>query len=295
MRALLNSDNLPFVSGFPPGHFYSPLPDVRDISDNASVLFDQSLKGLDGIDMDEARQSHLLSCFANLYPDTQFPEKKVPEYRYYLDNPYFSFGDGIILGCVLRHFKPKRVTEIGAGFSSAEMLDARDHFLAQELELTIIEPHPDRLYALLSEKDRASCKIQVAPVQAVDVRIFALLEENDILFVDSSHVGKIQSDVLHIIFRILPMLKRGVIVHFHDIIWPFEYPRYWLEHGRAWNEAYLLRAFLQFNTAFEILYFNSFMAIHHSKALQERMPLVLRPSSSHETVGNSSLWLRKKS
>ena len=121
----------------------------------------------------------------------------------------------------------------------------------------------------------------------------ALMRENDILFVDSSHVAKTQSDVVHLLFKILPSLNKGVIIHFHDILWPFEYPRLWLDDGRAWNEAYFLRAFLQFNSAFRILYFNSMMENRLSDFLRSTMPLAMKTPSSRLTPGNTSLWIRK--
>jgi hypothetical protein len=93
--------------------------------------------------------------------------------------------------------------------------------------------------------------VTVARLQDVDQEIFARLKANDILFIDSSHVAKIGSDVNHLMSEILPILAPGVHIHFHDIFYPFEYPRQWVEEGRAWNEAYLLEAFLSFNSEFE--------------------------------------------
>jgi hypothetical protein len=93
---------------------------------------------------------------------------------------------------------------------------------------------------------------------------------------------------------VIPGLASGVIIHIHDIFWPFEYPKKWLKTGRAWNEAYLLLAFLQFNSAFDILFFNSYLELHHKKLLRRKLPLILRQSSSKMTYGNSSLWIRKR-
>lgn len=293
LRGVLDSDNFAFVRDFPPGHFYSPLPDLAEVLQNAAAVFDSSHRELKGVNLNENEQKRLLLILAKFYPDLPFKADRIPQHRYFLDNPFFSFGDGIILYSLMRCFKPARVIEVGSGFSSAEMLDVNDRFFENGIDFTFIEPYPERLYGLLSAEDRKRCKVKVLPVQQVDPSVFSALEENDILFVDSSHVGKIRSDVLHLLFEILPQLKRGVIVHFHDVLWPFEYPRNWLEGGRAWNEAYFLRAFLQYNCSFEILYFNSFMAIHQSKALQMMMPLVLKTPSANDTVGNSSLWLRK--
>ena len=127
----------------------------------------------------------------------------------------------------------------------------------------------------------------------VSESLFADLQENDFLFVDSSHVAKVHSDVAHIVFKVLPTLRAGVIVHFHDVPWPFEYPKSWFEYGRAWNEAYFLRAFLQHNSSFRVLYFNSMMEIHHEQFVRRELPLALTAPSSTLTPGNTSLWLRR--
>ena len=293
VRSLLNSENYIYVRDFPPGHFYSPLPDLPEVRRTSASVFNRSATAIEGIDLREANQLSLTDAFGELYGELPFSAEKTANLRYYFDNPYFSFGDGVILYSILRFFKPKRVIEIGSGFSSAEMLDVSDRFLGGTVSFTFIEPFPDRLYGLLSERDRKVCTVEIKPVQEVDLGLFSSLEENDILFVDSSHVAKTNSDVLYILFRIMPVLKKGVIVHFHDIPWPFEYPQRWIEGGRAWNEAYFLRAFLQYNHAFEIVYFNSFVAEHHRNRLAERLPLSVATPSFDDTVGNTSLWLRK--
>jgi len=221
------------------------------------------------------------------------PEMKAPDYRYHFDNAYFSYGDGVLLYSFLRHFRPKQVTEVGSGFSSALMLDVNERYLDGKTQFTFVEPYPDRLFSLLSDRDRQSNLVETKVVQHVDSSVFTRLKEGDILFIDSSHVAKTHSDVLHILFNVLPSLNRGVIVHFHDILWPFEYPVSWLTDGRAWNEAYFLRAFLQYNPSFEILFFNSYMALHQREILAKDMPLALKIPSSTVTPGNSSLWIRK--
>src|SRR6185295_14291779 len=119
----------------------------------------------------------------------------------------------------------------------------------------LIEPYPDLVKRLLRPDDFDRVQFIRSLVQDVPLKIFDVLEANDILFIDSSHVCKVGSDVYHELFRILPRLRPGVIIHFHDIFWPFEYPEDWLREGRAWNELYLMRAFLQHNEAYEILLF----------------------------------------
>lgn len=116
---------------------------------------------------------------------------------------------------------------------------------------------------------------------------FSNLAANDILFIDSSHVGKIGSDVLYELFEILPRLQEGVIIHFHDVFYPFEYPREWVESFHwAWNETYFLHAFLQYNQTFKILFFNDYLAKLFPNLLEKATPLALKNTGG-------SLWMRK--
>jgi hypothetical protein len=130
-------------------------------------------------------------------------------------------------------------------------------------------------------------------VQDVDPAVFAALEAGDVLFIDSTHVAKMDSDVLYLLFQVLPTLADGVLVHVHDVPWPFEYPRIWLEQGKAWNEAYLLRAFLMYNSAFEIAFYGPFLAARHPEALARALPAATRSPSNPVTLAHSSIWLRK--
>jgi len=113
------------------------------------------------------------------------------------------------------------------------------------------------------------------------------LKEDDILFIDSSHVSKIGSDLNYIFFEILPHLNSGVLIHFHDIFYPFEYPKKWiLERNMVFNENYILRAFLEYNSAFNILIFNDFLQYYYKDWFSENMPLCLKNQGQ-------SIWLRK--
>ena len=243
----------------PPGHFYSPLPDLKQVRDRLEIPVGD-VNELPGIDLKPRDQLALLGNFATYYPDIPFPQNETAGTRYYFDNPYFGEGDGIVLYSFLRHFKPEQVIEIGSGFSSALILDVNETILQPPAKLTFIEPHSERLRGLLTAKDHDNHTLLEKPVQQVGMDTFESLNENDILFIDSSHIVKFGSDVEHIVSTILPALKPGVIIHFHDILWPFEYPKEWVMQGISWNEAYFLRAFLEFNDTFEILYFNSFIA-----------------------------------
>lgn len=293
VRSLLESGNIISIRFAYPGHFYSPIPDLNEIEYKSKYIFDNTTKDIPTLNVNEKSMIQLHKKFVTYYHEMPFPERETKSFRYHFDNPYFSYGDGVILYCLMRHLDPNRIIEVGSGYSSAAMMDTNDLFLDKRAKLTFIEPYPHRLFGLISEYDKGKLNVLSEPVQEIDVNMFGCLQANDILFIDSSHVAKFGSDVLHIVFHILPHLKKGVIVHFHDIIWPFEYPKSWLLSGRSWNEAYFLRAFLQYNSAFEIIYFNSFMALHHTGILKDSMPKMLERPSQTIMPGNSSLWIRK--
>ena len=283
---LLKSNNLHVFSVYPPGHFSSPIPNIRDILSRKEAVFDQSVRDIPGVDLREQQQINLLQALAEYYVDLPFTPKSIGPRRYYYENDFFSYGDAIILFSMLRHYRPRRVIEIGSGFSSAVMLDTNELFLGDSTDLTFVEPNPDRLLGLLKDNREDECYVIQKRIQDIDLSVVESLDENDFLFVDSSHVLKVGSDVGYIVFHVLPRLKRGVMVHFHDIPWPFEYPREWLRRGIIWNETYFLRSFLQYNNAFQILYFNAYIYQFHREILGQKMPLCLRNPGG-------SLWLKK--
>lgn len=297
-EALADRDNLRYIRLVPPGHFYSPLLDIREIDAQAQRLFDKTVREIPGIRLNHEEQLRLLQDFAALYDECPFPETRGPSARYFLDNEYFSYGDGITLYSFLRHYHPQRIIEIGSGFSSAAMLDVNERFFGGSIQCTFVEPYPERLQGLMTADDTTRHTVLKQKVQDVDLEIFDALGADDILFVDSSHVAKTGSDVCHLFSTVLPRLRQGVIIHFHDITWPFEYPRNWIETGMSWNEAYFLKAFLQYNSAFQIVYFCSFIEAVGRELLAKSMPLALKAATQTSplvTPSNSSLWLRKMS
>lgn len=283
-----NTDiDMNFVTSYPPGHFYSPLPSTAEIRRIADRVWNNDPLSILGINLRIREQQRLFAKFIKYYAEMPFSEQKKDGYRYYFDNIHFCHADAIILYCMMREFRPNRVIEVGSGFSSCVMLDTNQYFLETSTKFTFIEPYPERLLKHVTEEDSRQIRLFNAFVQDVEVEVFKELQANDILFLDCSHVGKIGSDVLHLLFEILPCLAPGVIIHFHDIFYPFEYPRQWVETSkRAWNETYFVRAFLQFNSAFEILYFNNYLGKMHKVMLEKHMPMTL-----HNIGG--SLWLKK--
>jgi len=269
------------------GHYYSPLPNIAEVQSNAKSLFRKDVKLGASIELREHLQESLLEELATFYQDFDWPKQASPSHRYYSENAMFGPGSAFSLYAMLRRFRPKRVIEIGSGFSSAVMLDTSERFLDNQVQFTFIEPCPKRLLSILRSDDHEHCRIVEDVMQNVPVSTFRELEPNDFLFIDSSHVSKIGSDVNFYLFEILPVVQSGVIIHIHDVYWPFEYPQSWITKGIAWNEAYLLRAFLQYNNQFEILQFNSFLAYRFSAFFSEHLPGILADPGS-------SIWLRKR-
>jgi hypothetical protein len=275
------------LGDIPPGHFYSPIPSLDDVRREEVALFDTTHRTMPGVDLREQEQLALLTQFAgNFYADMPFQAHRVENLRFYFENPMFSYGDAISLYSMIRHLKPRQIVEVGSGFSSAVALDTNDLFFNGQIQTTFIEPYNERLLSLINQRDKGKSKIIEARVQDVDVSVFSTLEENDILFVDSTHVSKIGSDVNRLFFEILPSLAKGVYIHFHDIFLPFEYPPQWIYEGRAWNEAYVLRAFLQYNQCFEVVLMNAFMGMFHGAFFHEKMPLFMKNTGG-------SLWIKK--
>jgi len=271
----------------PPGHFYSPVVSVEEAKRDEHRIFDTVPRELPGINLNESKQLDLLEEFEDLYSSINFPTTKNTTHRYYYENPAYSYSDAIMLNCMMRHTRPKRVIEVGSGYSSCAMLDTNEIFLDRSVIFTFIEPYPDLLKSLVRKGDLSSINIVEARLQDVSVDKFSELDADDILFIDSTHVCKTGSDVNFLLFDILPRLKSGVYIHIHDIFYPFEYPKYWVFEGRSWNEIYALRAFLQFNDAFRIVMMNTFLEHFHAQRFAANMPLCLKNTGG-------SIWLRRE-
>ncbi len=140
-----------------------------------------------------------------------FRAQKTAGMRYYFENPAYSYSDAILLHCMLRHVRPKRIIEIGSGFSSCATLDTNEIFFDNAIATTFIEPFPALLLSLITEEDRKRITIIPRRLQDVDLAEFAQLEAGDILFIDSTHVSKVNSDVNRIFSRYCRRCSRASI------------------------------------------------------------------------------------
>jgi predicted O-methyltransferase YrrM len=273
----------------PPGHYFSPIPSIPEIRLQENELWpsERNLRTLGGIDWNEENQLKLLETFKKYYKDLPFEAQKARRLRYFYRNPSYSYSDAIFLYCFIRHLKPKRIIEVGSGYSSCLMIDTNEIHFQGSIALTCIEPYPKLLKSLISKRDCDTIQIIDKRLQDVDMSLFQQLSPGDILFIDSTHVSKIGSDVNQVFFNILPALKDGVFVHFHDIFCDFEYLREWVYKGVAWNEAYLLRAFLQWNWQFQIAFCNTYLESLYEPEFTLHFPLCLINTGG-------SIWLEKK-
>jgi Methyltransferase domain len=274
------------VGPWPPGHFGSPYPSQRDV-DRAKKGWANPSEALPGIDLNVDGQLSLVERLGVFRDAITLPPSPSPGWRFSNDNPFFGNADALALYAMIRELRPRRIIEVGSGFSSALMLDVNERFCDGGIDFLFIEPYPDRLHELLRPADLEQVQIATSPVQEIPLNTFDSLEAGDILFIDSSHVVKMGSDVNYLYFEVLPRLKRDVHVLIHDIFYPFEYPSDWLEKRKiAWSEGYLLRAFLQYSNAFEISLFCDYLLRFHAERVRSHYPELAR--------GNpGSIWMRR--
>jgi predicted O-methyltransferase YrrM len=258
-----------------PGHFYSPLTSPLD-TQRAVACLSSSGSEVPGIDLAVDRQ---LALHAEI---VKFLDEPLPGPRYAADNSQYGSADGAVYRAVLNCLSPARVIEVGSGFSTAILLDEIDRSLPQT-SVTCIEPFPQRLFDLLRESDTGRLTLHKKPVQDVPLDVYDQLSPGDVLFIDSTHVVKAGSDVNWLFLHVLPRLAPGVVVHVHDVFWPFEYPKKWLVERRDWTEDYLLRAFLIGNADWEIMLFSSWLWRCHPELVPARL--------AGQEPG--SIWLRR--
>ncbi|WP_170149083.1 class I SAM-dependent methyltransferase [Geodermatophilus normandii] len=253
-----------------PGHFYNP---ATTPADRERAIAGRSRPSR-AVDLREDDQCRLAG---------QLDLSRPPSDRWIPDNSMYGAADASVLRGMLLHFRPRRIVEIGSGYSTALALDVAERHLP-DLRITCVEPYADRLRSRLRPGDADRLTLHEEPVQDVGVgELTEGMTAGDVLLIDSSHVVKAGSDVAWLLLRVLPELPDGVLVHVHDVHWPFEYPDQWLREGRDWNEAYFLEAFLAYNERFRVLLFVDWLATEH--------PELVAPEN--RSVRGGAIWLEK--
>jgi predicted O-methyltransferase YrrM len=271
----------------PPGHFFSPVVDPDLVRDYVDMNRRAGPDDLGGITFDLNEMEAFWTANRDVIAATPFKDQKSQENRYYYGGGPYSYGDATTARAMIAHFKPKKVIEIGSGYSTACMLDAADHAKLKKFHITCIEPYPTRLKSVLRPDDIGSkVSLYEQGVQGMDLAMFEALEPNDILFIDSTHVLKTGSDVHYELFYIMPKLKKGVIVHFHDCRFPLEYSDIQIfKKNYSWNEAYGVRALLMYSEKFKVFFSGSLFA-------RERRALVEATYPKYLHNPGSALWIR---
>lgn len=249
-------------------HYYEPQFDFRNKEKDFSLD-----RNLSGIDLNEATQLAYLEQFVYCKELEGISLERGSELQFYLNNGSFESGDAEYWYQIIRHIKPKKIIEVGSGNSTLMAIMAIEKNKAEDSSYdcghTCIEPYE------MPWLEKTDVSVLRKKVENVELKFFSQLEENDILFIDSSHVIRPQGDVLFEYLELLPQLNKGVIVHVHDIFFPKNYPKEWLEEKVVlWNEQYLLEAFLCHNSSWEIIGALNYLSYHHFDKLKTISPFL---------------------
>jgi len=277
-----------------PIHFYSPVPDVEDL--RRRRVWDARSE-LPGVAFNRDYQLELLASVGEAFGhECAWPARRPVDAGasdFYTENGSFSFGCAASTHCMIRRFKPSLVVEIGSGQSSIvidQALAANSMETGAPARHCVVDPYPS---PALAQHRGVSAELTDTRVELLDPHWFDALSAGDILFIDSGHTVRIGGDVNFLFLEVLPRLAPGVLVHVHDIPLPWDYPpAYSTRPGvrHFWTEAYLLQAFLAFNSAFEVMLAMRYLMTEERQAFLRAFrhfePL------SHQTV-SGSFWLRR--
>jgi predicted O-methyltransferase YrrM len=274
---------------WPLDHYYSPIADTRALSGEParSRVWPRAAPETPGIDWRPEQQVSLLRDQLACHDGFSIADGPTDDPRdYHAANEMFSRLDAWILQAMLRYLRPRRMIEVGCGWSSLVTARVIREQLGGSIDFTCIEPNPP---AFLAGGVEGISRSIALPVEQVPVDTFLELGAGDVLFIDSSHTVKTGGDVVFLLQEVLPRLADGVVVHIHDIFLPRDYPQEWVLAGRSWNEMYAVRAFLCFNSGFEILLGVAWMRAFHPDILGAVLP----GYPEQYPDGGGSLWIRR--
>lgn len=287
-----------------PTHFYFPVPNLKSFQ-HKDWSACRPCAALDFRLEDQIRRLRAeVLPYAN---ECRFPESCTGDcHQFHFNNGFFERIDADVAYSFVRHHHPETIVEIGSGNTTLVLAAALQKNAAAGFqgELTTIDPYPA---PFLKDNVAGLTRIVASPVQQVPLDLFRSLRAGDILFIDSSHVVSMDNDVLYECLRILPELAPGVLVHFHDIFTPLDYPKKFVMNNLCfWGEQYLLEAFLAFNPVFNVVWSSSAMQQFHPDVLRQafpswegsfqRMPADLRvfsPTLDGKNVWPCSLWIAR--
>lgn len=254
-------------------HYYQPVFDPATIPDR---VWDRR-HDLPGIDFREDAQLEMLRRLADHGDETDWPAERRGD-GYYTGSGAFGASSAYLLHAFVRHFKPNRVVEVGAGHSTLIFRGALD--MNGRGTLTTIDPNPDERVNSLPVDELISERVEAVPIERL-----TSLGTGDMLFIDSSHVTRMGGDVQYLYLDVLPRLRPGVLVHVHDIQLPYEYPRSYPPRY-FWTEQYLLQAFLTHNPRWEVVLGGFMLQTDHPDVFCDVFPR----TTGHRTT--SSFYMR---
>jgi hypothetical protein len=275
-----------------PVSFYSPIPNLADLQ--ARRVWEKR-SSLPGVDFREEAQVELVRALGDEFGrECAWPlHSDGDPTQFFTENGSFSFGCAAALHCMIRRLKPKRVIEIGSGNSTkviaaAQKLNRED---GADFEYTVVDPYPGKWVDI---DVTGSGRVIKERVELLEPGFFDCLGDGDILFIDSGHTVRIGGDVNFLYLDVLPRLAPGVVVHVHDIHFPYEYPKAYATNERFrqfWTEQYLLQSFLACNDRFEVLLGMYYLMTDQAEAFREAFK-AYNPNL-HQAV-SGSFWMRRK-
>ena len=273
----------------PPGHFYSVIPKITEKYNNNDIKFTN-------LNFNEDSHKSILNEINDYLTkfDKEFGHKDVKKrqdnLQYTLLNGAFEWMDARLLHYFLQKNKPKKFIEIGSGHSTLLTYNTKMMFNL-DFDIICIEPYPSDYLKKLSKTGKITL-IQDC-LENIDLKIFTTLTENDILFIDSTHVLKLDSDVMFYFTKIFPLINKNVLIHIHDIFFPYDYPLEWIKQGRFWNEQYFLYVFLQYNTKFSIKFCNSYSSYKYNNELKKIQATTYEKQNKicDSVFSGGSIWL----
>jgi hypothetical protein len=275
-------------------HYYSPVPDRADIPEG---YWDQVFE-MPGIDLRLDKASVFLDEVVALHIDgfrARFPINNGPGVvGFYLINGSYMAVDAHVYWCMIQHYKPKRIIEVGGGCSTMVSTAAIEHLKndnGHECGLTVIEPYP---IDFIKHNAGELFTLRELKIQEVSLDVFAELQDGDFLFIDSTHVLRENSDVQFEYLQILPRLNPGVFVHIHDISLPKPYPEVYFNMQIFWNEQYLLQAFLAFNDRFEVTWPGNAMMLAEPEKMIKIIPEINDMRNVYTSSEPTAFWMRSK-
>jgi len=276
-----------------PIHFYSPVPDLDDLERRDMWARRSELLGIEFAP--DSQVAYLRKLGDRYGGECAWPAVSTGDSRvFFTENGCFSFGCAAALHCIVRERKPRHVVEIGSGNSSLVLSAALERNVREGVpaaEYTVVDPYPS---PLLDSGHRGPTEVFAERVEVLEPEFFDRLERDDVLFIDSGHTVRVGGDVNFLILDILPRLKPGVLVHFHDIGLPYEYPKVYATNPRfrvLWTEAYLLQAFLACNQKFDVLLAVAYLMVDRATDFRAAFPLY--DPARHKAV-SGSFWILRR-